>query len=456
MNITQFFRILWVRKAIILIALLASLLAGIAIVALVPRQYEATSRVLLEIIRPDPVTGEVMSSSFARAYTSTQIELIKDYRVAGRAVTKLGWEGSPELAAGYRASGSDQPFRRWLASQIIDGTEAKLIQGSNILEIIYTGSSAESAAIVANALREAYEEQTIEFKRQDARTNARWFQQQTAELRTKLAEAEKLKAEFEKTNDIILQDDNVDTDSARLGALAQTAPSASMMSAPPTVQVSGPGPAEMQLAQLDASIATASRTLGPNHPDYVALRQQRQVVANAAAQERAAAAANARNASVRPVATGPSPAAMFNAQRQKVLAQRGQLAEARQLASNVTVLRTQLNETQLKAAKSEQEAQSVDAGVTLLGSATPPDSASFPRTVPVILSAIVLGLGIGLLLALLFELLNRRVRGPEDLVFEGVPVIGMMHGTLGDAKPKRLGRVLRLAAPGYGKTGGGQ
>ncbi len=446
MSITQFLRILMMRRNIIILALLASVLAGVAIVKLIPKQYEATTRMMLEIIRPDPVTGEVLSSSYARAYTKTQIELIKDYRVAGRAVDKLGWSGSADMAAQYQQSNSDQPFRRWLASIIIAGTEARLIDASNILEISYRGSSPDAAARIANALQEAYEEQTIQFKRQDAQKNARWFREQTTELRTKLAQAEARKAEFEKANDIVLGDEGVDTDTARLQALASSAPVAPVSAAPMPVQVSGPGPAQMQLAQVEAAIATASRTLGANHPDYIALLRQRDIAANAAAQERAAAAANAR-ASGAPAPTGPSVGALFNAQRERVLSQRGKLAEAKQLQNDVAVLRAQLNETQIKGAKEEQEAQSADAGLTLLSSATPPDDATFPRTIPVMLGAVALGLGLGVLLALLFELLNRRVRGPDDLAIDGVPLIGMMQGRLATSQPKRLGRILRLPGP---------
>lgn len=446
MSITQFFRILLMRRQIVIIALIASVLAGVAIIKLVPKQYEATTRVLLEIIRPDPVTGEVMNSSFARAYTKTQIELIKDYRVAGRAVDKLGWQGSADLAGQYQASKSDQPFRRWLAQIIMNSTDARLIDASNIMEISYRGSSPEAAARIANALREAYEEQTIQFKRQDALKNAAWFREQTTALRTQLLQAETRKAEFEKANGILLPDEGVDTDTARLQSLANSSPAAPAVSMGAAPQATGPGPAQMQLAQIDAAIATASRTLGPNHPDFISLQRQREIVAGAAAQERSAMTANAR-ASSAPVSTGPSVGAMFDAQRQKVLAQRGKLAEAKQLQNDVAVLRAQLNETQIKGAKEEQEAQSVDAGLTLLGSATPPDDAAFPRTIPVMLGAVVLGLGLGILLALLFELLNRRVRGPDDIAIDGVPLIGVMQGRVTSSRPRSLGRLLHLTGP---------
>ncbi|MFM6853198.1 MAG: GumC family protein [Sphingopyxis sp.] len=427
MSIQQFFRILWVRRGIIIITLLAAFLSAVAIVKLIPPRYEAASRVMLDIVRPDPVTGEALSSSFARAYTKTQIELIRDYRVAGRVVDRLGWTGSAELTNQYRASGSDMEFRRWLAQLIIDRTEVNMIDASNILEIRYAGTNPETAAVIADALRTAYEEQTMLFKQQAASRNATWFERQTTELRAALAQAEERKAGFERANGIILQDDSTDTDSARLAALAQAAPPPPMV----TTQAAAAGPvstpSQAQLAQIDASIAAASQTLGPNHPDLQNLRRQRDAIAQAASREMAAA--RAAMAPPRTISTGPSAGALFNAQRSRVLAQRGKLAEARQLQGDINVLREQLTRTATRAAQLGQESQSTETGLTRLGSAVAPDTPTFPKVIPVLLGSIALGLGLGVLLALLTELLNRRVRSADDLMIEGVPVIGVMAST---------------------------
>jgi polysaccharide biosynthesis transport protein len=442
-SIQQFFRILWARRGITLACFLAAMLGGIAILKLIPPRYEANSRIMLDIVRPDPVTGETLSSSFARAYTRTQIELIRDYRVAGRVVDSLGWAGSADLAAQYRASGSDMDFRRWLAQRIIDRTDARLIEGSNILEITYSGPQPEPAAVVADALRTAYEEQTALFKQQGAARNAEWFQRQTGELRQQLAAAERAKADFERENGIILNDDSSDAESRRLEALASTAAAPPIATAAPVMPVTSPSQA--QLAQIDAAIAAASQTLGPNHPDLLNMRRQRDAVAQAASRELAAARSAA--AASRPVSSGPSVGAMFDAQRQRVLAQRGQLAEARQLQSSVNVLREQLNRTATRAAQLQQEAQSTETGLTRLGSAVAPDAPAFPKTMPILLGSIALGLGFGILLSLLIELLNRRVRGADDLYIDGVPMIGMMAAPLPAKRRLRLPRIPLLQAP---------
>src|SRR3546814_5675551 len=72
MSIGQFFAILWARRAFVFVTTAAALLGAAFVVLLLPPRYEAKSRVMLNFIKPDPVTGEVISSSFARTYRSEE------------------------------------------------------------------------------------------------------------------------------------------------------------------------------------------------------------------------------------------------------------------------------------------------------------------------------------------------------------------------------------------------
>lgn len=432
MSIQQFFRIIWARRTILWITLAAALLAAAITLLLVPKSYTATSRVVLEILKADPVTGEVLAGGNARAYVSTQMELVKDYRVTARVVDRLGWTGSAELAQQYRESGSEMSFQRWLAEFIIDRLEVKIIAGSNIMEIAYEGSDPDNAAQIADAVRDAYVEQTLQFKRQTAAKNAAWFAKQTEEIKGNLAQAEARKAAFEKKNDIILQDDNIDADTARLAALA----GAASVPAPAMPSIPVIDPTKAQLAQMDAAIANSARTLGPNHPDLIAMRQQRAALAATAASAVRVGGGGGG---------GPDPVAVFNAQRSRVLQQRDKLAEAKEMQSDVAVLREQLKTTSARAEQLKQESLSQDAGLTLLGNASPPDSPSFPQTWPVLIGAVALGLGVGILLSLLVELLNRRVRSVDDLMLFDVPVLGAM--TPPEPAKRRLPFIPALPGP---------
>ena len=67
------------------------------------------------------------------------------------------------------------------------------------------------------------------------------------------------------------------------------------------------------------------------------------------------------------------------------------------------------------AAQLRAQSATDDAGVTVLSDAVAPESPSFPKIPLVVLGAFALGLALGLLAALLTELLNRRLRTVRDL-----------------------------------------
>jgi len=430
MSITQFFRILWAWRPLIAFTTAGCLFAALFTAWMLPPRYEATSRVMLDIVKPDPVTGQVIASQWARAYVKTQIELIRDYRVAGKVADAAGWTNSPDLAAQYQASGAagDMDFRRWLAQRVINQIDAGLVEGSNILEITATSTSPEPAAKIADLVRDAYVDQTLAFRREAAERNAAWFQNQTEKLKGELQLAQKAKNDFERKNGVILTDDNVDTDTARLAALAAAPPPAPVQ----TMTGGAVAPSSGQLAQIDAAIAASSRTLGPNHPDLQQLRQQRAALAASVARE--------TSNQPRVVTSGPSIGAIYSAQQAKVLEKAGAADEARRLAADVAVLRDQYQKTAARASDLEQEAQSNESGLTVLGDAVAPQAPAFPKYPFIVLASIVGGLGLGVLLSLLIELLRRRVRGIEELELIDAPIIGAMGPTSFDEpdQPRRL------------------
>lgn len=418
MSFEQIFRLLWARRGMIIIATVLSLLAATLVGMVTPPRYTAHARVMLNLVKPDPVTGESMSSNFARGYVRTQTELIRDYRIAGKVVDLLGWASSPDLAQQYAGRRADdlRDFRRWMAQIVIDSTKAELIEGSNILDISYTTSSPQAAAAVAEAVRQAYIEQAIAFRREDASRDAEWFRNQTAKIKEQLTAAEQRKSAFERANGIVLDDQDVDQEQRRLTALAASA--ASPVSGP-AVSVGGANPAAAQIAQIDAAISAAERTLGPNNPQLQDMKRQRAAIAGASGA--------ARVISSGPV--GPSIGAQYSAQVQKVLAQRGKVDEARKLSVEVAVLREQFHKASLRAAELEQQSESIESGLMLLGIATAPEKPAFPNWPLIIFGSLGLGMVLGVLAALITELISRRVRSAADLRFGDLPMLGEMAAT---------------------------
>ena len=286
MSLVQFFRILYARRIILIVALVSALFAGVVMIKVLPKRYTAHARIMLDVIKPDPVTGQVLGTQFLRSYTKTQIELIKDYQTAGKVVDRLGWANNPEIVQSYYASGDATPdgLRRWLAGQVISGTDAGLIEASNILEITFTGPNPDLAKRIVTVIREVYMEDSLANQQQSAGRTADWFREQAAQAEALVKAAEAERAKFASDNGIVLQADNTDLESSRLSALSSqsAAASAQTLTIAPMGGL-GVSPSQAQLETVTQQLAQAGQSLGPNHPVYQSLLRQRAVLEKLAA-----------------------------------------------------------------------------------------------------------------------------------------------------------------------------
>src|ERR1700676_3457901 len=134
MSIGQFLVIFWARRFIIFWATVSCLVGALIVAAILPPRWESTARVMLNYVKPDPVTGQILSGGAAGAYVNTQLQLVTDYTVAGRVAEQIGWFSDPNLIRAYQSrSAKDQrDFRHWLADIVSSGTKTKAVAGSNI------------------------------------------------------------------------------------------------------------------------------------------------------------------------------------------------------------------------------------------------------------------------------------------------------------------------------------
>lgn len=415
MSLMQFLRMLNARRMIVLAALLSCLVTAIITAFVLPPRYEARSRVMLDVLKPDPITGQVMTNNFMRAYTVTQVEMIKGTAVAGRVVDQLGWTNDPAMLARYERENTDPgaDARMWLARQLSDNVQANVLEGSNILEIIYNGPSPEVAKQMAGLIRQAYRTQALEDKRASARESAIWYRQQAEKAKKALELAEADRTAFAKANDIVLPADNsTDPEAAKLQSLGQQSVSAA---AAPSL---GPqiNPMQAQLEAVTQQLAQAASTLGPNHPTYQALLRQRQVYESLAAKQGRSGGSNA----------GAVEGAYVR-QRARVIAERDKVDQLQRMQNDVVLKRDQYLKAAQRAADLQLEADTTNAGITDMGPTTGSTTPSFPNRPLIIGMALATGLGLGVLLALLVELLNRRVRSHDDLeVAADAPVLAII------------------------------
>ncbi len=411
MSIFQFLRILAARRIFMLIALMSCVSVATAMTFVLPKRYKASARIIMDIVKPDPVTGQVIANQFLHAYTNTQIELIRDPQVAGQVVDQMGWASAPALINAYQRStnGRGGDIRRWLSEKIIEGTKVDVVENSNILEISYSDAAPGQAKQIVDAIRSAFIESTLHSRRETAGKTADWYKDQVEKAKTLLAAAEAQRTKYARDNGIVLQSDNVDLENARLAALSSQ--SAAQASTERQIYANDTAPAinlaKTQLEQITQQIGQAAQTLGPNHLTYQALLRQRSVLeAEVARERRTAHTAIEGNAD-----------AAFQAQKSKVVAQRDRIDELNVMQRDIDVKRAQYVDASKRFGELRMQADVGEAGLLPLGEATVPDKAYFPNKPLIIGGSVGFGAGLGIGLSLMIELMRRRVRSTEDLVY---------------------------------------
>jgi uncharacterized protein involved in exopolysaccharide biosynthesis len=445
MSLIQLVRILVARRWLIAFAVFLGLLVGVGVGNILPARYPARARVLMDNFKPDPVTGTMLNASGIKMFIRTQLELIKDYRIAGEAVDRLGLTSNANLLATWQAeTGGYGDFRRWLADRIVNNVQVSQIESSNIMEITYEAGVPEVARRTVNALRDAYIENSLKFRTDSAGRTAEWYREQSARALRALQTAEAAKTKFEQENGIVMTGQG-DAESVKLAslqaALTEARSNAGLQNFEAVRQSTSSSVVDqlkVQLATLNDQIEQASERLGSQHPTYIAMLARRTQLERQLAREQVVA----RQAGAAQLGASRGGLAQleaaYEAQRQKVFAMKDKLDQLGQLTSEVELRRQQYEQAAKRTSELQLESNVADAGLIVLGDAIVSPDPTFPNWSLIIPLSAGIGLAVGILMGLLVELLNRRVRGAEDLAFAArVPVFAVVADKQ-EAEWKRL------------------
>ena len=436
MGIAQLLGILWARKWVALVALAVTVVTALSIGLLLPPHYEATATMIVDVSEPDPVTGEHVGSPLVRSHQRTQTELVRSDRVALDVVNRLRLTAAPDYQAAYAERGKDKQgdIAAWIASRIKEDVDARFAEGSNIMAITFRAPTARSAALMANTYMEAYLDATLDMKVAPARRNAEWFEVQLQGLRKDLADAQAKLAAYRQENGIIGNLEQVDTETARLQSMSdQVIQVKGELIAAESLQrqlESGKGSAadalvedanlqklRSDLATVQASIAQARGTMGANHPAVVALNAQKATLEGQIATQvrNARASIASRVQALRGRAEALQ--AAYDAQERDLLAHQKQRDMLATLQKEVEVKQTQLAAAVSRASSLNLQGKIAFVNAVPLDEARAPDNKAFPNVPLIGALAVVLGGILGMALAILREIFDRRVRTLEDLEF---------------------------------------
>ena len=97
MTLQQLFIILGARWRIVLAAFLVTVAATTVVSLLMPKKYEATAAVVVDMKTPDPLSGAAMAGIVPSSYMATQVDIITSPRVAKAAAKLLHFDVREDL-----------------------------------------------------------------------------------------------------------------------------------------------------------------------------------------------------------------------------------------------------------------------------------------------------------------------------------------------------------------------
>ncbi|MGG6293250.1 GumC family protein [Leptolyngbya sp. AN02str] len=394
---------------------------------------------------------------------ATQAELVKSQRILQKALDRVRLQDPSGAAEAYPSPGE-------LGSRV----EVKIVPATNLLELSYENENPEFAAKVLNAIAEAMVEENSEAIRQEASSVREFLEKTIPEQEARLTEAERAEQQFRQANGLVAAEVQASTLVQNLAAVEDElrATIAQIQQANTRdgqlQQITGVGSPDSgyaavragqdeslrdlrtRLAELESQIIDSQSRLGDQHPDLLALLDQRDqlqqyyeaqfanTVGGQAVPSDVAATDEVSRELISQYITGTvernaltSKLAALQTNRQSLQARLTQLpAQQQRLAA--LVRRTEEEEASLKLLQNnlEQariaEAQLIS-NVRIVDPAVAPSTPASPKAPVVLVMAIAAGSVLAVGAVLLLELLDNTIHSTDDpQELFNVPVMGTL------------------------------
>lgn len=454
MSLSQFLLILRARWKIMVsvLVIISALVIGISMI--LPKQYTATSSVILDF-KPDPVSIAFNGGAMSPAYLATQIDIINSDRVARKVIRALKLTENPDTRQSWvDSTNGTGDFEGWLADSLRRSLDVRPSRESNVISVSYTGTDPRFATIMANAFVRAYVDTTLDLRVDPAKQYSGFFEERSKKLREELEAAQSRLSAFQREKGIVGSDERIDIETARLNELASQVVGAQGAIADSSSRqaMARTSADQMQevlnnpvisglkgdLNRTQAQYQQLSARYGENHPQLAELRATiAEIKARIAAEtQRVTSGVSVTNSINR--GREAEIRASLDAQRAKVLRLKATRDDLQVLQREVENAQRAYDGVLARLNQTTMESQTTQTNVTVLNPAVEPSKASSPRVILNGILGIFFGLLLGVGIALLAEFRNRRVRSPVDIVEGlGLPMLGQMLPP--DAKP-RFGR----------------
>jgi chain length determinant protein EpsF len=471
MTISQLLNILRARIWVFLGVLVATVAITVGVSLILPKQYTATTTIVVDTKGTDPVFGIMMPIQFMPGYVATQLDIIQSHKVAVEVVKGLRLAEQPTVKQQWQeATEGKGTIEDFYADLLLRKLDVKPSKESSVVEIAFTGADPRFAALVANAFAVAYQRTNLELRVEPARQSSAWFDERLQQLRKNLESAQSRLNDYQRSKGFTAQDERLDLESARLSELsaqytaaqAQAADASSRQRqldeflargasgetipdvlANPLVQN-----LKSTLSLTEGRLQQIASQLGGNHPEVKRLEAdiagQRAKLKSEISQASASLGNAAKIAQKR---EGELRAALAD-QKAKFLRLNEGRDQMQVLSKEVESAQRAYETAAQRFQQTNLESQASQTNVSILTRAFPPIEASFPKLLLNGLLALFLGTVLAIIVVLVVEMLNRRVRSASDLAEAvGVPVLGRLPGGGSGARKAKAVKPRHRMAP---------
>lgn len=454
MTFPQFLLILRARAKVVFYTLMATVITTLVVNLLLPKEYVASTAVVVDVKSPDPIGGMVLPGLVAPSYMATQVDIINSDHVARRVVKLLRMDENSAIREQWvEATEGKGQLTIWLAELLKKKLHVRPSRESNVINIEFSGIEPEFAAAVANAFVQAYIAVNLELKVEPARQYTTWFEVQTKALRDNLEKAQQALSAHQQKTGIVATDERLDHETAKLNELstqltvvqAQTSDSSSKRKSASNHEtlaevMQNPliNSLKSDIARLDAKLQESNINLGKNHPQ------------TKRAQSELASLRNRLAAETRQIHGSIGTSYEVGKQKEKELleameVQKKRLLELNRQRDEISVLKRDVEAAQRafegvsqRSIQTRLESLSVQTNIATLNPASVPTEHSRPRILLNMLISVFLGTLLGVGIALMLELVNRRVRSIDDLEAIELPVLATISSFASRPVPRRL------------------
>ncbi|HEY3622887.1 MAG TPA: hypothetical protein VGL12_10950 [Roseiarcus sp.] len=465
MSVSQILVILLRRAWIVLLALLTTVIVAGGVLLFVPGRYDAIATASIDPGNVDPISETTMGGGLMGLVQGNILSLVTSQRVAVDVVKRLNLTDNPQVQENFRKSPSfgRESIAEWMAGGLQKNVAPSFIMGTNVLAIKYKSGDPNQAALITNAFLAATIDASVAMKAAEADQTARWFAPQLDELRKELDDARAaLRAFQNKTNMVVVSAGGGDRETNQYMAIATELSGAragltalqSRLTSGSTNLSNDPSDPDLQilsglkekLSTAESENAVSKGILGPSNPKMLA-QQTNLATLHKQIGEATEKMRQHLKERIDTVQTQIASLEAEQLQAQKSLieiqAQRERLG---QLERDVGFRAEQVNARERAAEQAKLKSKLTFSDMTVLDKAFPPIEPAFPKPFIVMPVGIAAGLALGLILALLAEAADRRVRFPVDLEYAAqAPFLGAL-GSAGRAKA-RIGASRRSLRP---------